>query len=591
MTDASLLSRRILALHLPRLATDRLHRRAAGASWLSNAARADAAPLAVFARLGAAFRLEAVDAAAAARGLAPGQPLADARARVPDLVLVERDPDGERETLEAIADWCDRFTPLVGLDDDFDGEAGLLLDIAGVAHLFGGEAAMAAGVVDDLAARGFTARVAVADTCGAARAVVRHGLGTAATRIVAAGDGAAALAPLPVAAVDPTPGRAAALARLGLDTIGALRALPRAALARRFGRELLDRLDEAEGLADRPVSPRRPVAALAAERRLMEPLVSRADVALVARSLAEGLAASLERRGEGVRLAELALWRVDGTVQRTRVGTGRALRDPDLLLALFAERLKGEENVIEVGFGIDLVRLSILATSRDDPAQIDLGGDARARADFERLVDRLGARLGTRRVLVHGPGDGHLPEAAAVAHVAASDGARAAANAWCFEPAPDARPAPGRAVAARADEPPVRPLRLLARPEPIDTLADLADGPPLRFRWRRVFHEVARAEGPERIAAEWWRLPFGLGPERTLASAATAGEGTTEGVEADDLDAAGDDDALPPFDPTAATRDYFRVEDTTGRRFWIFRAGLFARETLRPRWFLHGLFA
>lgn len=516
---------------------------------------------------------------------------------MPDLVLVERDPDGERETLEAVADWCDRFTPLVGLDDGFDGEAGLLLDVSGVAHLFGGEAELAACVVRDLAAQGFAARVAVADTCGAARAVVRHGLGAAATRIVAAGDVETALAPLPVAAIDPTPTRAAALARLGLDTIGALATLPRAALARRFGRDLLDRLDEAVGRADRPISPRRPVAALAAERRFMEPIVSRADVATVLQSLAEGLSASLERRGEGVRLAELALWRVDGTVQRTRVGTGRALRDPDLLLALFAERLKGEENVIEVGFGIDLVRLSILATSRDDPTQIDLGGDARARADFERLVDRLGARLGTRRVVVHGPGDGHLPEAAAVAHVAASDGARAAVRAWCFAPETGARPASRLASApvstARADEPPARPLRLLARPEPIDTLADLADGPPLRFRWRRVFHEVARAEGPERIAAEWWRLPFGLGPERTLAPAAAVatGEGATTGEETAAPDAEGDDDTLPPFDPTAATRDYFRVEDTTGRRFWIFRAGLFARETLRPRWFLHGLFA
>ncbi len=478
-----------------------------------------------------------------------------------DLALVERDRDGEAETLAAVADWCDRFTPLVALDDAFDDGAGLLLDVTGVAHLFGGEAELAAALVRGLAAQGFAAHAAIAGTIGAARGVVRHGRGGEATRVVAPREERAALTPLPVTAIDPDATRVAALARLGLDTVAALLALPRAALARRFGRDLLDRLDEAVGLEQRPISPRRPVAALCAERRLLEPIVSRADVASVLHALAENLAVSLERRGEGLRIVELALWRVDGTVQRTRVGTGRPIRDPDLVLSLFAERLKGEESEIEVGFGIDLVRLSALATGRDDPTQIDLAGDGRSRVEFDRLIDRLGARLGPRRVTCSLPGDRHLPEDGAVALAAASSEGRAAARAWSLE-----RPA--------ADEPPVRPLRLLPRPEPIDTLADLTDGPPLRFRWRRAFYEVARAEGPERIAAEWWRLPFGLGPE--------SGAETEVGT--------GDDTLLPRLETAAATRDYFRVEDGLGRRFWIFRAGLFGRETLRPRWFLHGLF-
>ncbi|MDK9697657.1 MAG: DNA polymerase Y family protein, partial [Siculibacillus sp.] len=166
----------MLALFLPRLATDRLHRRAKGASWLSSAPSADEPPLAVFARAGNAFRLEAVDERAAEAGLAVGQPLAEARARLPALVLVERDAAGEAETLAAIADWCDRFTPLVGLDHGFDGEAGLLLDVTGAAHLFGGEAAMVEEVVTRLAGNGFTARAAIAGTAAAARAVVRAGL-------------------------------------------------------------------------------------------------------------------------------------------------------------------------------------------------------------------------------------------------------------------------------------------------------------------------------------------------------------------------------------------------------------------------------
>jgi protein ImuB len=341
MTGVSSPSRRILALFLPRLPTDRLHRRAKGASWLSNGLAPDEPPLAVFARVGNAFRLEAVDERAAALGLAVDQPLAEARARVPTLALVERDAAGETETLEAIADWCDRFTPLVGRDRDFDGAAGLFLDVTGAAHLFGGEAAMAEEVVARLAGNGFAARAAIADTAAEARAVVRCGLGGAATRVVATGEAAAAVAVLPLAAIDPDATRRAALSRLGLATVADLAALPRSAVARRFGADLLGRLDAATGRAERPISPRAPIAEITAERRFFEPISTPEDIAAVTRSLAQGLAESLERRGEGATVVELALWRVDGDVRRIRVATGRPIRDPDLLLALFAERLRG----------------------------------------------------------------------------------------------------------------------------------------------------------------------------------------------------------------------------------------------------------
>mgnify|MGYP001765624907 CR=1 FL=1 len=495
---------------------------------------------------------------------------------MPDLALVERDVDAEIDTLDDVADWCDRFTPLVGLDRDFDGEAGLLLDVTGVAHLFGGEAAMAAEVVARLAAAGFTARAGLAGTPAAARAVVRCGLAAEATRIVPAGEERTAVAPLPLAAIDPDPSRRAGLARLGLTTVADLLALPRGPLARRFGADLLARLDEAVGAADRPISPRAPIADVTAERRFFEPISAPEDVAAVARSLAAAVAESLERRGQGAMLVELALWRVDGDVRRISVGAGRPLRDPDLLLALFAERLKGMGDGdarrprrgtgsdsgfriaygMEPGWGFDLVRLSVVAAADLDPAQIELSGDADARIAFDRLVDRLGARLGPRRVTVSRPGDTHVPEAAAVPTPAGE--VRDAALAWDL-------------AELDPETPPERPLRLLDRPEPIDTVAEIPDGPPLRFRWRRVLYEVDRAEGPERIACEWWRLP----PEESL-----------------DPEPPAPDDAPPPrLDPSRATRDYFRVEDAVGRRFWIFRAGLFGRETARPRWFLHGLFA
>lgn len=506
-----------------------------------------------------------------------GQPLAEARARVPGLALVERDGEAEADALEAIADWCDRYTPLVGLDRDFDGEAGLFLDVTGVAHLFGGEAAMAEEVVARLESHGFTAHAAIAGTPGAARGVVRRGLGAGRTRIVAEGGDRAAVVGLPLAAIDADPARRAGLVRLGLATVGDLLALPRAALARRFGADLLARLDEAVGALERPISPRVPVADIVAERRFFEPISAPEDIAAVTRSLAGALAESLERRGQGATLVELALWRVDGDVRRIRVGAGRPLRDPEAILALFAERLKGmgEEGArrgrrgrssdsgfriaygMEPGYGFDLVRLSVAAAAPLDARQVDLAGDAESAVAFERLVDRLGARLGPRRITVAWPGDSHVPEAASIARPAAGAGV-AAGLAWGL-------------AEIDAEMPPERPLRLLDRPEPIDTVAEIPDGPPLRFRWRRVLYEVDRAEGPERIATPWWQLP----PDESL-----------------DPEAPANDDAPPPrLDAARATRDYFRVEDVAGRRFWIFRAGLFGRETIRPRWFLHGLFA
>ncbi|NLH83122.1 MAG: DNA polymerase Y family protein, partial [Phyllobacteriaceae bacterium] len=208
-------------MSLPSLPTDRLRRRTdvSSPSPAPAAPEQSAAPLAVFARVGAAFRLAAVDASARALGLAPGMAVADARARVPTLRLVERDADGEAATLVAIAERCDRFTPLVGLDDAFDGAPGLFLDATGVAHLFGGEETFAAEVVRDLARLGFTARVAIAETPAAARALARHGGDAETPRVLAAGAAATALAPLPIAAIDPDGDRVARLARVGLTRV------------------------------------------------------------------------------------------------------------------------------------------------------------------------------------------------------------------------------------------------------------------------------------------------------------------------------------------------------------------------------------
>jgi protein ImuB len=539
-------------------------------------------PIAVVARAGSALRLAAVDAVAERRGLKPGLSLADARAMVPDLQVAEDDPAGDRAVIEAMADWADRYTPLVALDATgepagadteagFVAPPGLVLDVTGCAHLFGGEAALLADLIARIRARGYAARAAIAGTPGAAWALARFGRDDALA--LPPGAEQAALAPLPLAALRLPPGTVGALERVGLKTVGMLietaeGPMPRGPLGRRFGPLLVRRLDQALGREDEPISPRRAVPALVAERRFAEPIRAEADVAETVRSLAASLALTLEERGEGARGLELAVWRVDGVVTRVTVGTSRPLRDPGLVLGLFAERLKGLGEELDAGYGFETVRLAVLAAARDDPAQIDLSGGARAEADLARLIDRLGARLGLDRVVRLAPRETFIPEAAAAAEPAA---AAAPGSAWTL------RERPG------AEDPLDRPIRLFARPEPIDAVAEVPEGPPIRFRWRRALYDVARYEGPERIAAEWWKTPVRLG--------AGAGSGDAMPPDTDPYEQIMNMDApLPPGTP-GLTRDYFRIEDREGRRFWVFREGLYEVETWRPRWFLQGLFA
>lgn len=513
--------RRILSLVLPFLSTDRIARQALGRNWRSDK-RAEQ-PLATVAKIKSAMRLVALNAPAFHLGLSRGQALAEARAIHPLLEAVEADPLADGKLLVEIADWADRYTPLVALD----GDSGLMLDITGAAHLFGGEAAMVADLLARLEKQGFAASAAVADTPGAASAAARF------TDIAIVPNGASAemLKPLPMSALRLQPEIAAMLERVGLKRIGQIVDKPRVPLAARFGASLIRRLDQALGDEEEAISPRRAMPQLMAERRFAEPISLSSDIAGTVVSLAGSLASRLEERGIGGRSFELSLYRVDGNVSRTVVGTGRPLRTPKLIGELFAEKIELLGDELDAGFGFEMVRLAVLAADDAVPAQIDLAGESDGDADLARLIDRIGVRLGAASVAQLLPRDSHLPERSAAA-VPAANGS--AALAW-----PEA---------VMEDEPIDRPLRLFVRAEPVETLAEIPEGPPLRFRWRKALYEVVRAEGPERIAAEWWR-----------------------------------EDGL--------TRDYYRVEDRDGRRFWLYREGLYERETIAPRWYLHGLFA
>lgn len=483
-----------------------------------------------------AQRISALDERAEALHLKRGMGIADARAMHPSIDIVEADLDADRRLLEGLADWCDRYTPLVALD----GADGLFLDVTGCTHLFGGERAMLDDILSRFFHQGFDVRAGLAATPGAAWAAARF----SGDLIVASGEEDALLAPLPLAALRIDPDIRASLESVGLRTAGAVMAAPRAPLARRFGASLLLRLDQALGRLDEAVSPRLPVAPLSVERHLAEPVMLTDEIERLVRLLATTLKSDLERRGEGARTLALLLFRVDGAVSRISVGTSRPLREPLLIQRLFHERLAALEQDIDAGYGFDLVRLSVLSAAAFDMQQADLTGEAEDDgADIALFADRIRARLGDGAVLQPVAVDSHLPE-------------RAVAT-LPFTEAPQRTTPPKKPERMKAPATifrPERPIRLFRSPEPIEVPAtELPEGPPMNFRWRRALYRVARAEGPERIAPEWWRQQQGQGD--------------------------------------APTRDYFRIEDSDGRRYWLYRQGLYGTGQPSPRWFMHGVFA
>ena len=508
----------MLSLWLRRLSTDRIAR-----------SRECSAPLIVTGKRGNVEVLTAVDDAAERLGLSPGLALAQARAMHPGIDAVAEDAEADAALLESIADWCLRYTPLVACDTP----DGLLLDISGCAHLYGGERELAADLSGRLEDAGFAYSLAIAGTIGAAWAAAHYGEPAS----YAYGEERALLAPLPLSALRLPPATVASLARVGLKCIGDIADLPRAPLTARFGSEVLRQLDRALGHEHEPLTPRLPVAPYVAEQRFAEPIAREEDVLAIIGRLARRLQFALERRGDGARRIELTLFRTDGVVRRIAAGTSRPLRDPDEIRALFVERLAALADALDPGFGFDMARLSVIVAEPCPPEQIGIGGGEDA-AELCRLVDRLSARLGARRVRRLTAQDSHIPEVAEAALPAQAVNGDAGWHAF-------------RRYREQIALSP-RPLRLLMRPEPIEAVAEVPDGPPLRFRWRRALHEVVAAEGPERIEGAWWSEHGG------------------------------------------PARDYFRVEDKSGLRFWLFRAGLyrdFAQGAAAPTWFLHGTFA
>jgi protein ImuB len=495
----------------------------------------EGAPFALAERGARGLTLSALNAPARAARLYLGQPHADACAMLPHLISAPAEPDRDLEALRRLALWAERFSPLVAMDALTPAYEGLLIDMTGGAHLFGGEAELLGELRRRLARAEIPARVAIADTPAAAWAMARFSRRDEA--VVPAGRTREALAPLPVEALRLAAPAVNLLKRFGLKRIGDLYPLPRAGLARRFqgeaGLRVVERLDQALGIVAEPLAPQRPAPVYRAWTQFAEPLTHIDSLRQHLPGLARALADQLERDGRGVRRLALIGFRVDGRTTSIEAGLSAPAASPDHMLRLLRE--KGLER-LDLGFGVDALMLSALTAEPFSPRQAEMAEETVSSPPPDALaglIDRLQARLSEAAVVRPHAVESWIPERS---------------ETWA-----PAGPTPPEGPARVDDR--ARPILLLEPPEPVETVAEVPDGAPTRFIWRRAPRRVVKAQGPERLSSEWWRTG--------------------------------------PVARPARTRDYYRVEDDQGRRYWLFREGLYNREDLDrpPSWWLHGVFA
>ncbi len=473
-----------------------------------------------------------------------GEPLADARAKAGELQLHAVDSATDATALRRLALWATRYTPTASPWSAANGTDGFFLDLEGAAHLFGGEEALLA----DLSARleknfGLPARIAIADTSGTAWALARFH--AARNCILPGGREAEALLPLPVEALRLSPETCATLRRLGFKTVGALLDKPRAPFAARFPAELLCRIDQALGRIEEPLVPIIAPPVYHSLRYLIEPIITQEAVIALTRRLMQTLTHVLTRDDVGARALRLSLYRVDGAVETIDVGLTLPTRNVSHVTRLLDLKLEAQAAMHDAGFGFEAIGLAVTRAEPMPAQQTELDIQNHPEVPDEHriercaaLIDTLRQRLGPHSVRWFTPVPSHIPERAEMLlPVTASNSAKLATTAG-----------------AKPTEEKPRPLLLLPQAEPTEVVALIPDGPPRRFRWRGVTYEIAGAEGPERIASEWWRNHNG-------------------------------------HRSAEPTRDYYLVEDTGGHRFWLYREGLYERETAAARWFVQGLFA
>lgn len=453
-----------------------------------------------------------VNAAAELEGIGVGMALADARALMPTLEV--RDDKGElpEKLLKKLAEWCIRFTPVVAVDLPH----GLLLDVTGCPHLWGGEELYVKTITDKLVTRGYDVRIALADTPGVAWAMARYGKKGF---IVPVGLHREALLSLRPEALRIDPQISERLHRLGLHQIGHLMRMPRPSLRRRFGAVFIQQLDMALGQAIELITPVQPVALYQERLPCLEPIVTLTGIEIALKELLTVLCLRLQQEQKGLRKATFKAYRVDGKTEQLTIGTNRPTHAVAHIFKLFEIKLA----TIEPALGIELFVLEAPTVDEYLPEQEKMWGEPGGLEDIRvsELVDRVMSKTGARSVHRYVPDEHYWPERS----LKSAPLSEKRATEW-----PDT----------------LRPLYLLRRPERIEVTAPIPDYPPMIFRYNNVVHTIVKADGPERIEQEWW-LQQGQ------------------------------------------HRDYYRVEDEAGRRYWLFRLGHY--QDTPYQWFLHGYFA
>jgi len=458
----------------------------------------------------------AASAPAEVQGVMVGMAAADAKAIVPELQVLDDMPGQDAKLLNALGEWCIRYTPLIAADMP----NGLLLDVTGCAHLWGGEHGYLKEIVTRLRNKGYDVRGAMADTVGAAWAVARYGR---LKPIIEPGQQAEALLPLPPVALRLEPVILERLQKLGFYTIKSFMGIGRSVLRRRFGAEMLLRLDQALGNEDEPLQLLTPVEPYLERLPCLEPIRTATGIEIAIKTLLQNMCTRLQGEGMGIRLAHLKCYRVDGVMVQAGIGTNRPTYNVAHLFKLFELKIA----TIEPALGIELFVLEAPKVEEVQPDQEaiwapeDCGLDDLSLAE---LLDRLANKVGAGSIRRYLPQEHYWPERS-------------------IKPAISLKEKP--ATAWRTDR--LRPSLLLPQPERIEVTALIPDYPPILFIYHNKTHHIKKADGPERIEREWW------------------------------LD-------------DGEHRDYYRVEDEKGRRYWLFRSGHYTGDQSK-QWFIHGFFA
>ncbi len=445
-------------------------------------------------------------------GISPGMVVADVRAIFPEVEVFPEDTVAERKLLKDLAEWCLRYTPVVATDSP----NGLILDISGCPHLWGGERSYLEAIITRLRKGGYDVRAAIADTVGAVWAVAHYGKNET---IVESGKQEEALSPLSPAALRLESSTLQRMEKLGFRQIGQILGIPRLNLRRRFGDDMLVRLEQALGSVQEFLQPIQPAPVYEERLPCLEPIRTAPGIEIALKRLLETMCERFFREGKGMHTGIFKGFRIDGETVQISIGTNRASRNAAHLFKLF--ELKIPE--LEPALGIELFTLEVSMVEDIIETQEALWSTAtRDQAAVSELLDNIAGKVGMQTIHRYLPQEHHWPESS-VKEVSSLE--KQPETEWLTD-----RP---------------RPIHLLSKPQPIEVMVMLPDYPPMHFRHKGELIRIVRADGPERIEQEWW-LQSG-----------------------------------PP-------RDYYRVEDENGVRYWLFRLGLY--ETLRPQWFLHGYF-